>query len=341
MSKQELLTLIKEEINKVLENTDGISSDPVEESTLDEGMWDKLKRAIAPLMAAASISAGMGGTAKAEPVPATASASDASKVAKVTIVKVDDETKKVIYLLTKGRDTEKIRRDIQQSIKDAGLPVFNFSVSVDPAADSDISKVQGASAQDDKLKDPEKAESGTKVIDNKDGTFTATVPLKVRGNMDMAIASAESAALQAIMSQGGSGVKTANASIVNSKVDDKNKTVTVTYKIGDMKSAPIKEGKVTKKYLREMVEECMADVMNGMDSAPAAVSAKATDVDPDGYEGRMAKGNLFKIAKSASELHNAFQDNENLEPWVEEKIAVVAQMIDSVADYISYEKIAK
>ena len=61
-------------------------------------------------------------------------------------------------------------------------------------------------------------------------------------------------------------------------------------------------------------------------------------VDPDGYEGRMTKGNLFKIAEYAQSLHDLIGDDENLEPWVEEKIAVAAHMMDSVGHYLQYEK---
>jgi len=55
----------------------------------------------------------------------------------------------------------------------------------------------------------------------------------------------------------------------------------------------------------------------------------------------MAKSNLYKMAKSATDLHNMLKDEENLEPWVEEKIAVAANMIDTVADYMEYAKMAK
>ena len=61
-------------------------------------------------------------------------------------------------------------------------------------------------------------------------------------------------------------------------------------------------------------------------------------VDPDGYEGRMAKGNLYKIAEYAQSLHDLIGDDENLEPWVEEKIAVAAYMMDAVGHYLQYEK---
>ena len=60
--------------------------------------------------------------------------------------------------------------------------------------------------------------------------------------------------------------------------------------------------------------------------------------DPDGYEGRMAKGNLFEIAEYAEKLHGLIEDDENLEPWVEEKIAVAAYMMDAVGHYLQYEK---
>jgi hypothetical protein len=60
--------------------------------------------------------------------------------------------------------------------------------------------------------------------------------------------------------------------------------------------------------------------------------------DPDGYEGKMAKTNLYKIADYAKDLCAMLHDDENLEPWVQEKIAVAASMIDSVAHHLKYEK---
>ena len=71
---------------------------------------------------------------------------------------------------------------------------------------------------------------------------------------------------------------------------------------------------------------------------PAPPPAPIQNIDPDGYEGRMAKNNLFKMAEYATKLHNLLQDNENLEPWVEEKIAVAASMLDSVVHHLEYEK---
>lgn len=60
--------------------------------------------------------------------------------------------------------------------------------------------------------------------------------------------------------------------------------------------------------------------------------------DPDGYEGYMAKSNLFKIAEYAQSLHDLIEDDENLEPWVQEKIAIAGYMMDSVGHYLKYDK---
>lgn len=105
--------------------------------------------------------------------------------------------------------------------------------------------------------------------------------------------------------------------------------------------------KITKNYLRNLIKECMHDMSQTVTNMPKPISPMLSPnimsqppipMDPDGYEGRMAKGNLFKAAESAALLHNLIQDGENLEPWVQEKIAIAAQSLVSVADYLKYEK---
>lgn len=113
--------------------------------------------------------------------------------------------------------------------------------------------------------------------------------------------------------------------------------------------------KITKDYLRGLIKECMDDMgayptvshmappVSAMPVSPAMgmpmPPPQPQNIDPDGYEGQMAKTNLFKMAEYATELHNLIQNNENLEPWVEEKIAVAASMLDSVAHHLKYKKI--
>lgn len=93
--------------------------------------------------------------------------------------------------------------------------------------------------------------------------------------------------------------------------------------------------KIAKDRLKQIIkEELEVSVSGRHDEMHGGEYQK----DPDGYEGRMAKGNLYKIAEYAHELHELIEDDENLEPWVEEKIAVAAYMMDAVGHYLQYEK---
>lgn len=66
------------------------------------------------------------------------------------------------------------------------------------------------------------------------------------------------------------------------------------------------------------------------------------EADPElDYEGEMSKSNLYHLAKNATMLHNMLKDDTNLEPWVQEKIAVANSMIKSVTDYLEYQSLKK
>ena len=54
-------------------------------------------------------------------------------------------------------------------------------------------------------------------------------------------------------------------------------------------------------------------------------------------EGRMAKSQLYKIANYAKEIHDNIGDDDQLEGWVQSKIATMASMIGSVKHYLEYE----
>lgn len=92
--------------------------------------------------------------------------------------------------------------------------------------------------------------------------------------------------------------------------------------------------KISKDRLKELIKEELSchkchDEQLGDEDYPK---------DPHGYEGRMVKNNLWKIAEYASEVYDLVHDDEDLEPWVEEKIAIAAYMLDSVGHYVKYEK---
>lgn len=66
------------------------------------------------------------------------------------------------------------------------------------------------------------------------------------------------------------------------------------------------------------------------------------EMDPENpqpeEEGRMSKAKLMSVYKGASEIYNMLGDNENLEPWVQDKITKAADYISSVLSHMQYEK---
>jgi hypothetical protein len=110
--------------------------------------------------------------------------------------------------------------------------------------------------------------------------------------------------------------------------------------------------KITKQLLREMIEEEMKVIQLGLGAPLKAHGYMGGELgmqddhseihgdrpkDPDGYEGSMAKNNLYNAKEDASILCSLIEDDDNLEPWVEEKIAVAASMLNSVARYMKGE----
>jgi hypothetical protein len=98
---------------------------------------------------------------------------------------------------------------------------------------------------------------------------------------------------------------------------------------------------------REILKACwegykmIGTKKKGDRTVPNCVPVKKSDLEKDEeYAGRMVKSNLYKMIQQCNELYPMFEDNENVEPWVEEKIAVAASMMDSVAHYMEHEAVA-
>ena len=63
---------------------------------------------------------------------------------------------------------------------------------------------------------------------------------------------------------------------------------------------------------------------------------KFEDSNP-GEQAGMIKSNLQSIASKAQSLHDMIGDMDQLPEWVQEKIAVADEMIDTISDYLGYE----
>lgn len=104
--------------------------------------------------------------------------------------------------------------------------------------------------------------------------------------------------------------------------------------------------KIAKDRLKQIIkEELAADESTGHECGEGCEYGEHDEYaggeyprDSHGYEGEMAKTNLWKIAEYAQEMHDLIHDDEDLEPWVEEKIAVAAYMMDQIGHHLQYKK---
>lgn len=58
------------------------------------------------------------------------------------------------------------------------------------------------------------------------------------------------------------------------------------------------------------------------------------------HEVQMARAQLYRAAKHAVELHDMlknFSDSQNLEAWVQAKITMAAEQLESVKNHLEYE----
>lgn len=65
---------------------------------------------------------------------------------------------------------------------------------------------------------------------------------------------------------------------------------------------------------------------------------EAKDPGEYDYEGEMAKTQLRTVLDAAQELHDMLSDDENLPEWVQKKIAMAKDYVDTARDYMKSQK---
>ena len=101
--------------------------------------------------------------------------------------------------------------------------------------------------------------------------------------------------------------------------------------------------KITRDNLLSLIKEEMAtssSVLLEMPQPPIVGQEQTGDYtkDPDGYEGEMAKRSLFHMSQQAQQLHDILANDENLEPWVQDKITKAADYLEKAFKAIIYDK---
>jgi len=92
----------------------------------------------------------------------------------------------------------------------------------------------------------------------------------------------------------------------------------------------------TSKWFKYLTESQTMCEMCGSVHEGGCPTSSSRDIDYDD-EGRMVKSQLYKIANYATELQEMIGDEDQLEGWVQSKIATVSSMIGSVKHYLEYE----
>jgi len=60
--------------------------------------------------------------------------------------------------------------------------------------------------------------------------------------------------------------------------------------------------------------------------------------DPVDHTGEMTKRSLYHMSQQAQQLHDTLHGDENLEAWVQDKIAKASEYLESAFKAISYDK---
>jgi len=89
-----------------------------------------------------------------------------------------------------------------------------------------------------------------------------------------------------------------------------------------------------KRFLVECDQMCKAAGLPDMMPDEEGISFENTG---PGEQAGMIKSNLQSIASKAQSLHDTIGDMDTLPEWVQEKIAVADEMIDTISDYLKYE----
>jgi len=115
-----------------------------------------------------------------------------------------------------------------------------------------------------------------------------------------------------------------------------------------LRSTTIKESKIVK-TIKKVIKECGCeeptndymefDLTGDVDYHPHENPMGGSRFEDHGNseQAGMIKSNLYSIFTKAQSLHDMVGDNDELPEWVQEKIAVIDEYIDTISDYLSYE----
>ena len=85
---------------------------------------------------------------------------------------------------------------------------------------------------------------------------------------------------------------------------------------------------VTKEEIRRIIREACGVALE---------PEREGEVYGHGGSARMAKSQLYHIAKNAAALHDMLDEKDQLPEWAQSKIAVMKHSMDAVLDHLEYK----
>jgi hypothetical protein len=182
-------------------------------------------------------------------------------------------------------------------------------------------------------------------IDNLDTSFEKNRDSKLQDlerNVDDDISqnlkkqSNKAAMTSAALGIGGAGLIGVGANLLNRNHKKDDKELSESYTREDLEELFEALELDTHKYTFEYLAEELGFAPEGeMEQAPAMVAVQP-EPDQGEYdeEGSMAKLQIHTIADASAELYNMLGDNDNLPEWVQSKITLAKEYIDTARDYM-------
>ena len=87
--------------------------------------------------------------------------------------------------------------------------------------------------------------------------------------------------------------------------------------------------RITKRQLQKLIKEEVGMAVVNMGNEP--------EVYGHGGTARMTRAQLFDIATKAQSLHDQLGDDDELPEWVQGKVAVMADNMDTVVSHLKYK----
>jgi hypothetical protein len=99
--------------------------------------------------------------------------------------------------------------------------------------------------------------------------------------------------------------------------------------------------KITQKQLRNLIFEEVTkskSILLEMPYPPIGRGTGKRRKGRDEYEGDAARQKLYHMSQQAQQLHDMLHGDEDLKPWVQDKITKAADYLESAFKSITYDK---